>query len=239
MLIAVDLALALLAGVVSCATPEAILLVPLLFGAAGAVNRASLVAIAVGLGLSLVLTGTLTGSFGALFGYEGIWFRRIVCLLLLLQGIALISGSLSDRYPLLTGGSDGGEADQEMSDRRLIFRMMGLALLVGANWVPRAGPTLGKASLMAAGAQNLTLAFGMLFVFGVGAALAWIAAGRIMRLVLWPVVRHASRGMAGKRLLGMTLMVVAIVGASGRDAELVHWLDLRLPAWTGKLAITF
>src|SRR4051794_28910145 len=186
-LMGIDLALALLAGVVSCVTPEAVLLVPLLFGAASAVNRASLVAIAVGLGLSLVLTGTLTGSFGALFGYEAIWFRRIVCLLLLILGLALMSGSLSDRFPLLTGGSDRGLTDPATSDRGLIFRMMGLALLVGANLAPRLGPTLGKASMMAAGAQNPVLAFGMLFVFGMGAALSWIIAGRIIRLVLRPV----------------------------------------------------
>ena len=236
---AIDIVLGLLAGVVSCLTPEALLLIPLVLGAAGVDDRASVIAPAVGLGLSLVLTGLLAGSLGTLFGVEAIWFRRIVCVLLALQGMILMSASLVERHPALTGGQSGVFVASESTSFGGAFRQLMLAFVVGANWSPSVGPTLGKASLMAADTWNSGLALGILFVFGLGAAAPWIVLGRMVRFVSWPFAGGLLHGMAGKRLLGLSLLAVAILGSTGLDLTVEHWIDAMLPNWTRTLAVTF
>jgi cytochrome c-type biogenesis protein len=114
-----------------------------------------------------------------------------------------------------------------------------LALFVGANWLPRPGPTLLKSLLMAAGGQSLPLALGTLFLFGLGAALPLIAFGRLIRWFFGSGVRRLADGLAGKRLLGLALIAVAAMGLGGRDLTFIHWADTILPAWIAKLASTF
>ena len=239
----IDVASGFLEGILSCLTPEALLLLPLLPAAARAADRLSVIALAVGLGLSPVLTGVLAGSFGVVFGVslglEATLLRRIVCAGLLLLGFALLSASMVERFPLLTGGRGGAFAAPGSSSRGAGFRRLLLGLLLGANWLPRAGPTLLKASLMAADTRNLALALGTLFMFGLAASLPWIVLGRIVRLLLRPLAAGAIDGMAAKRFLGLTLMMVAILGASGLELAMAHRIDTILPPWTGKLAVRF
>jgi cytochrome c-type biogenesis protein len=229
---AIDIALGFLAGIVSCVSPEALLLFPLIPASAGAEDRIGIVAIAIGSGLSMMLW------FAAGIGIEAVWLRRIICALLLLQGIALMNVSLVERFSLLTGGH-GRVFATPVSPLAHPFRMVLLGLFVGANWVPPLGPTLGKASLMAADARNAFMAFGVLFAFGVAASVPWIAVGRIVRFLLRPVAAGRLEGMAGKRILGTTFVIVAILGITGLDVTLSHWMDVSLPPWTHKLATTF
>jgi cytochrome c-type biogenesis protein len=234
-----DIVLGLLGGVLSCLTPETLLLFPLALAVAGGAGRANMLAISVGLGLSLVVTGLLAGSLGHGFGFEATLFRRIVCAVLVLQGIVLMSASLVDHYPMFTGGqgsvfdrSDGASVGSAL--RRLV-----LALFIGANWIPQIGPTLVKASLMAADIRNSGLALGVLFAFGVGAAIPWILLGCILRFVLRRGAAGALDGMAGQRWLGLSLLVVAILGSTGMDVAMAHWLAPKLPTWNHKLSTTF
>jgi cytochrome c biogenesis protein CcdA len=238
-MIAADIAFGFLAGAVSCLTPESLLLFPLVLGAAGANDRAGVIASAIGLGLSLILTGLVAGSLGFLFGFEAIWFRRIVCAFLALQGIVLLSASTAERFPLLMGSYGSALRARGAASRRDAFRLLLLAVFVGANWVPLVGPTLGKASLMAADTWNSGPGLAILFVFGIGAAAPWIFLGRLIRLLSRPYGGGVLDGMAGKRLLGLVLLAVAILGGTGLDIAMEHWLDARLPAWTWKLATRF
>ena len=224
-----DVAFGFLAGIVSCLTPAALLLFPLFLGAAGAESRAGYIAVAIGLGLSLVLTGL------AVIGFEAVWLRRIVCILFAFEAFLLLSRTLMERAPFLTGGTGGGF--ERVSGH--IPRMLLLGFFVGGNWIPEIGPTLGKASLMAADMRDPGIVFGILFVFGLGAAAPWIALGRIARLFLRRPLPRLIDGMTGKRLLGLTLLGVALLGATGGDMILAHHLDPLLPPWTKKLAVTF
>jgi cytochrome c biogenesis protein CcdA len=236
---AFDILVGFVAGVVSCLTPESLLLFPLMVGAVGVAARPGIVAIAVGLGLALVLTGAFAGSFGMLFGLDAIWSRRFICVLLILLGFVLMSGSLVARFPRLTGGEASLDGARPGMFSGATFRMLLLAMFVGANWIPVPGPTLVRASLMAADARDPALAFGTLFAFGLGAALPWIALGRIIAFFLRPTMPGLANGMAGKRILGLTLLIVAVVGMSGQDVPAAQWLNGRLPHWARKLATTF
>ena len=234
-----DAFLAVLGGVLSCLTPEALMLFPLFMAAAAAIDRISLVAIAAGLGLSLVLAGTLAVSVGTAFGFDAVWLRRAASLLLLIQGFILTRRSMVEQFPGLTGGSGGTFAPTGAIGDGTTVRQFALALLVGAVWIPRVGPTLGKASIMAADARSFTLSLGVVFVTGASAALPWILLGRVVRLILNPFAGGLLRGMAGKRLLGFALMIVAAAALTGQDRTLARWADPRMPAWIKTLAVRF
>jgi len=234
-----DMVLGLLGGVLSCLTPETFLLLPLALAVAGGAGRANMLATAVGLGLSLVVTGLLAGSLEPGFGFEATLFRRIVCAVLVLQGIVLMSATLIGHYPMFTGGQGSVFDRSEGASVGSALRRLLLALFIGANWIPQIGPTLVKASLMAADIRNSGLALGVLFAFGVGAAVPWILLGCILRLVLRPFAGGVLHGMAGQRLLGLSLFVVAIVGSTGLDGAMAHWLNPKLPAWIVKLSTAF
>jgi cytochrome c-type biogenesis protein len=236
---AADIVLGLLSGVLSCLTPETLLLLPLALAVAGGSGCANMIATALGLGLSLVVTGLLAGSLSPNFGFEAALFRRIVCAVLVLQGIALVSATLIDHYPTFTGGRGSmfdrsGEASVGGPLRRLL-----LALFIGANWIPQIGPTMVKASLMAADIRNSGLALGVLFAFGIGAAIPWILLGRVLRFGLIPFASGVLYGAAGQRLLGISLFAVAIVGSTDLDLVLAHWLNPKLPSWAHRLSTTF
>jgi hypothetical protein len=231
-----DIALGFLAGVVSCLTPGALLLLPLIPAAVGARDRLGVIALTIGLGLALVLTGTV----GSLFAFDAIMLRKIVCTLLLLQGMILMKASTVERFATITGGLGREFASPGGASLNRAFRLMVLALFVGANWLhPGQSPTLMKASLMVVARMNTAVAVGTLFAFGMGAAAPWILLGRIIRLGLRPVATGGMDGMTGKRILGVTFLIVAVLGISGLDATLAQSLNTILPAWTKKMAVTF
>jgi cytochrome c biogenesis protein CcdA len=234
-----DILFGLLGGVLSCLTPETLLLFPLALAVAGGAGRANMVATALGLGLSLVVTGLLAGSLSPGFGFEATLFRRIVCAVLVLQGIALMSAALINHCPMFTGGHDSVFDRSGGTSAGSALRRLLLALVIGANWMPQIGPTLIKASLMAADIRNSGLALCVLFAFGVGAAMPWILLGRILRFVLTRFAGGMLQGMTGQRLLGLSLFVVAILGSTGLELVMAHWLNPKLPAWAHKLSTRF
>ncbi len=233
---AADIISGLMGGVLSCLTPETLLLFPLALAVAGGTGRANMIATAFGLGLSLVVTGLLAGSLSPDFGFEATLFRRIVCTVLVLQGIVLISAALAEHYPMFTGGrfDSPGTSSVGAASRRLL-----LALFIGANWIPQISPTLVKASLMAADIHNSGLALLVLFAFGVGAAIPWILLGRVLRYVLHRFADGMLHGMAGQRLLGVALIAVAILGSTGLDVAISNLLNPKLPHWAHSLSVMF
>ena len=226
-----DIGAGFLAGVLSFLSPEAWLLLPLLASAAGAAGRAGVGAAIIGMGCALALTGML----GTSFNLEAVWLRRIVCGLLLLQGTCLMSESLVERFSLLTGGARGFSSSAD-STAGSMFRQFLLAFLLGAHWLPRVGPVLGQASVMAADARNISLALEILFAFGVGAALPWIVLGRGIRMIIGDT---AGGGMSGKRFLGLLLLAVGALGLSELDAVAIQTISPFFPSWARAMVIKY
>ena len=239
-MIPTDIGFGFLAGLLSLLTPETLFLLPLLPGAAGASSRAGVAACLVGAGAALVLSGLAAGWLGTTFGLDALWLRRGAGALLLVLGLLLLSGTLTRRFPFLTGGSGGPGERAARAWFGGMVRQFLLALLVGVVWLPRLTPLLGKATLTAAAETlNYALALEILFAFGIGAVLPWVLLGRIARLILGSLSDAAPAGMAGKRLLGLALVAVAGVSLSGADVAVIQALDALLPNWVGRLAMTY
>ena len=235
----IDLAFGLLAGFLSCLTPASLLLLPILLCAIAARERP--LTVAIGLGIALVATSAAAVALERYLGVDAAPLeRRAVGLVLIAFGLLLNVRSLTNRFSGLTGGA-GGDFDEMPPTRAgTVFRQLLLALFVGANWLPLPPPPiLSRASMMAASGQKLPLALGTIFVFGLGAAMPWIILGRLLRR--FPGVRSSRlvRGMMGKRLFGLVLILVAVAGLTGFDTVLAARLDPLLPHWMGKLAEMF
>ena len=233
----IDLALGFMAGILSCLTPEALMLIPLLLCAIGARERP--LSLAIGLGCSLVLAGALAASLGKVLGFEAEFLRWVFCALLILEAIILLNGRMSDRFWVFTGGSGGVFGEDAGSAGGLVFRRFLLAVFVGGIWMPRVGPVLAKSALMASDARSLPLALGTLFTFGLGAALPWIFLGRVIRWLPGVAGGGLTRGMAGKRVLALSLLALAVISLTGLDATLARDLGALLPAWVTKLSVSF
>ena len=89
---------------------------------------------------------------------------------------------------------------------------------------------------VAADGRDVSLAWGVLFAFGLGAALPWILLGRLVRLVTGGA---ATEGMMGKAFLALSLFVVAGLGLSGFDQVLAQAIDQGLVQGARELATRY
>src|SRR6202042_3886330 len=96
--------------------------------------------------------------------------RRLIAAALLFFGYMMMRRSTVERFPMLTGGTTRIYETRSAFSMPAAMRLILLALCIGVVWIPMVGPTLGKASLMAAGERGFGAAIGILFAFGAGAA---------------------------------------------------------------------
>ena len=116
----------------------------------------------------------------------------------------------------------------------------GLGLLLGAVWSPCVGPTLGAASVLAAKGENLPQVALTMLAFGIGAALPLLLLGILSReaLMRWRS-RMIEGGKAGKTALGVILVAVGLLVATGLDKRLEAILVEASPDWLTQLTTQF
>ncbi len=113
-----------------------------------------------------------------------------------------------------------------------LYGQFGLGLLLGAVWAPCVGPTLGAASLLAAKGENLGQVALTMLAFGIGAALPLMVLGFVSReaMMRWRG-RLMEAGKGGKMLLGVLLVAVGLLVATGVDKRLETFLVDISPDW--------
>ncbi len=104
--------------------------------------------------------------------------------------------------------------------------------MLGLVWLPCVGPTLGAAIALASMGESMTMAFTVMFAFGVGTAATLLLAGLVSTRLLnrWRpgILENASRG---KKLLGALLLGLGLAVISGFDKVLETWALNLLPSW--------
>jgi len=233
--------LALVAGLLTTVSPCVLPLLPILMSSAIVAHRLGPWALAFGVALSYAVVGAVLASLGASLAVAGETFREAAAVLLILFGGIMISGRLQTLFARATAGL-AGYGHRLLSGVQ--FEGLGgqfvLGLLLGLTWTPCVGPTLGAATTLASQGRDLAQIFLLMAVFGVGATIPMLLLGLLSRVALLGK-RHslAIFGRGGKRLLGLTLIVLGALILAHVDRQLEAWLLDHSPAWLTALTTRY
>ena len=235
------LGLAFLAGVLSVLSPCVLPLLPIVLGTAASEHRLGPIALAVGLALSFVTIGLFIATVGFAIGLDADVFRAISAMLLIAIGLVLLVPKLQAQFALVASPV-GNWVDERLGGFGTggFGGQFALGLMLGGVWSPCVGPTLGAASILAAKGENLGQVALTMFVFGLGAALPLMLLGFLSReaMMRWRG-RMMEAGKGGKVLLGVVLVAIGLIVATGLDKRIETMLVDASPAWLTELTTRF
>ena len=233
--------LAFLAGVLSVLSPCVLPLLPIVLGTAQSEDRLGPVALASGLAVSFTIIGLFVATIGFAIGLDTEVFRAISALLLITVGVVLLVPRLQQQVAVAAGPM-GTWVDDRIGGFSAtgLWGQFGLGVLLGAVWVPCVGPTLGAASILAAKGEDLGQVALTMLAFGVGAALPLMVLGFVSReaMMRWRG-RLMEAGKGGKMLLGVLLIAVGLLVATGADKRLEAFLVDASPQWLTELTTRY
>jgi cytochrome c biogenesis protein CcdA len=233
--------LAFVAGLLSILSPCVLPLLPIVLGSAASEHRLGPLALAGGVALSFVAIGLFVATIGFAIGLDGDVFRVTAAILMVLLGAVLVSPPLQVRLAAAGGPvSDWAERNLSGFSTRGIAGQFGVGLLLGAVWSPCVGPTLGAASVLAAQGSDLGSVALTMVAFGFGAALPLVALGLLSRqaLMRWRD-RLIEGGKGAKQALGVVLVAVGLMIATGVDKRAEAALVEASPAWLTQLTTRY
>jgi cytochrome c biogenesis protein CcdA len=233
--------LGLLAGTLSTLSPCVLPLVPVLIGSAVNAHRRGPWALGAGLALSFTLVGTLLAALGANAGLDPETLRTAGGVLLAAFGVILLLPNLQALFARATGSlSDTGS---RILARVTLDGMAGQFLvgaLLGVVWSPCVGPTLGAASTLASQGKDLGQIGLLMLLFGLGAALPLVILGSLSRATMNKVRGRLLRtGRLGKYALGIVMLGLGVLIATGTDRQLEAWILDRTPGWLTALTTRY
>jgi cytochrome c biogenesis protein CcdA len=235
------LGLAFFAGVLSVLSPCVLPLLPIVLGTAQSEHRLGPVALASGLALSFTVIGLFVATIGFAIGLDTDVFRAISAMLLITVGVILLVPRLQQQVAVAAGPM-GSWVDDRLGGFTAIslWGQFGLGMLLGAVWVPCVGPTLGAASVLAAKGEDLGQVALTMLAFGVGAALPLMVLGFVSReaMMRWRG-RLMDAGKGGKILLGVLLIAVGLLVATGADKTVETFLLDVSPQWLTDLTTRY
>jgi cytochrome c biogenesis protein CcdA len=233
--------LAFLAGVLSVLSPCVLPLLPIVLGTAQSEHRLGPVALASGLAVSFTVIGLFVATIGFAIGLDTDVFRAISALLLITVGVVLLVPRLQQQVAV-AAGPVGTWVDDRVGgfSATSLWGQFGLGVLLGAVWVPCVGPTLGAASILAAKGEDLGQVALTMLAFGVGAALPLMVLGFVSReaMMRWRG-RLMEAGKGGKMLLGVLLVAVGLLVATGADKKVETFLVDASPQWLTDLTTRY
>lgn len=235
------LGLAFLAGVLSVLSPCVLPLLPIVLGTAASEHKLGPIALAAGLALSFVTIGLFIATVGFAIGLDADVFRAISAMLLIAIGLVLLVPKLQAQFALVASPV-GNWVDERLGGFGTggFGGQFALGLMLGGVWSPCVGPTLGAASILAAKGENLGQVALTMFVFGLGAALPLMLLGFLSReaMMRWRG-RMMEAGKGGKMLLGVVLVAIGLIVATGLDKRIETMLVDASPAWLTELTTRF
>jgi cytochrome c biogenesis protein CcdA len=236
-----SLALAFAAGMLSILSPCVLPILPIVLSAAATEHRLGPVALAIGLATSFVAVGLFVSTIGFSIDLDDGVFRYVAAALMVAVGAALLLPGVAARLAV-AGGPIANWADALSDDLRAtgLAGQFAIGLLLGAAWSPRVGPTLGAASLLAAQGRDLGEVGGIMFIFGLGAALPLLALGLASReaMLRWRQ-RLAAAGQGFKAGLGLLLVAMGALVLSGLDRSVETALVAASPEWLTDLTTRY
>lgn len=231
----------LLAGLLTTLSPCVLPILPILLGSATAAHPRAPLALAGGLAVSYAVIGTLVAWAGSAIGMDTTISRNVGAAILGLLGLVLMSASLQRRFATATSGI--GDAGNNVISRLNLDGLRGqfvIGLALGVVWSPCVGPTLGAAIVLASQGSHLPQVALLMGVFGVGAAMPVVGLAYLSRAAMMKVRgKLIQAGKAGKTVLGIIMVAIAVLILSGADKPLEAWLVDMSPAWLTALTTRF
>lgn len=231
----------LLAGLLTTLSPCVLPILPILLGSATAEHPRAPLALAGGLAVSYAVIGTLVAWVGSAIGMDTTIFRNVGAAILGLLGLVLMSASLQRRFATATSGI--GDAGNNVISRLNLDGLRGqfvIGLALGVVWSPCVGPTLGAAIVLASQGSHLPQVALLMGVFGVGAAMPVVGLAYLSRAAMMKVRgKLIQAGKAGKTVLGIIMVAIAVLILSGADKPLEARLVDMSPAWLTALTTRF
>jgi cytochrome c biogenesis protein CcdA len=233
--------LGLLAGAVSTLSPCVLPLVPVLIGSAVNAHRRGPLALGAGLASSFTIVGIALAMIGAKSGIDPDSLRTAGGVALAIFGAILVMPNLQELFARAT--SKLGDSGNRMLS---LVRPDGLrgqflvGLLLGVVWSPCVGPTLGAASTLASQGTDLAQIAVLMMLFGLGAAVPLIVLGSLSRSTLTRFRGRLLRtGQLGRQVLGLVMLGVGILVATGSNKPIEAWILDRSPGWLTALTTRY
>jgi cytochrome c-type biogenesis protein len=225
--------LGLTAGALSTLSPCVLPLLPVLIASAVTAHRWGAVALGIGLALSFTIVGIFFATLGASLGLDPETFRTVGAVTLALFGLVLLVPKLQEVFARAT--SAFSNSGNQLLARVTVGGLAGqflVGVLLGVVWSPCVGPTLGAASTLASQGKNLGQIGLLLLVFGLGAAAPLVLLGSLSRASLMKMRgRLLSGGKYGKQILGVVILSLGVMIATGVDKSFEAWILDHSPAW--------
>lgn len=234
-------ALGFLAGLLSILSPCVLPLLPLVLATSAGAHRRGPLALAAGLALSFAIVGTAIAWAAGQLGFDAGVLRVVGAVMLVVLGLVLLSSGLQMRFASATSGvaNAGHTLLARLSPEGLGGQFV-IGLVLGVVWSPCVGPTLGSAVALASQGEDLASIALLMLVFGLGAGLPLLALGLLSRSAM-ARMRGAlmATGKAGKTLLGLALVAIGLLIASGTDKRVEAWAVDHSPAWLTELTTRY
>jgi cytochrome c-type biogenesis protein len=228
--------LALMAGVFGVLSPCVWPLVPVVTSSAATSGRSGPLYLAAGLSVSFAVAGTVLTLLLVSTGLDPEIFRYVAASVLIAVALVMLVPALNDaltlRLSAITGRFDQGRRGGNASAPG----QFGVGALLGIVWLPCVGPTLGAAIALASMGQSMGMAFVVMLAYGIGTAGVLLLAGLVSTRLLarWRPGMMSAGGF-GKKLLGVTLLVLGLLVLTGMDKYLEALAVGVLPEWVYSL----
>jgi cytochrome c-type biogenesis protein len=219
--------LAFLAGVLSLISPCVLPMLPAVTASAMQASKAGLWMLVLGISMAFALAGTLLTFLLLSLGLSTDILRQFSVALMVLMAATLLIPKLNDWVSYWLSRFTGRFGNSAI-DGNSAWTQLLVGISLGFVWLPCVGPTLGTAIALASTGQNMLMAFVVMLSFGVGTALplVWIGYQSGLKLSRWRMP-----AAFGKKLLGITLLLLALLILTGTDRILEAWALEILPDW--------
>lgn len=230
-------ALGFVAGMATLLSPCVLPILPILLASAMSRQWWGGAMLALGLGLSFAVTGTLLATLGASIGLDAGTLRTIAAALMVLFGAVMLLPPLQRAFAQLTArlGNHGQQAlGAVRGDGGLSQFLVGL--LLGLVWSPCVGPTLGAATTLAAQGKNLAQIGLLMLLFGLGACLPLLVLSTVSGAAMTRLRgRLLSLGGAVKSVLGVCFVLIGVLVLTGLDRRFEARVLSVSPDWLTRL----
>jgi cytochrome c-type biogenesis protein len=222
---ALSVGLAFGGGIVTVLSPCILPILPIIVGRSLQSHRYGPIAIVLGLVGGFAITGSLLGVVASWVPNLPNALRAVAIVILLVMGVLSIFPELGYRFFHIFS------IKTNRSNPIGLVGEFWLGSQLGLLWTPCAGPVLASILLLAAVQNQPLQAFGMLVVYGLGAAVPMLVFAYGGRYLGQRLLQLRSHSGTIQKIGGMMIIITAIAMLLGLDVQIQLWLAPLFPSF--------